>query len=63
MSRKRGRIAELVKMPNRPGLRAEELAALSALATATGRSRDALIREAVSDLLDKYGINRGVKAS
>lgn len=57
--RKRGRLREFVSMPNRPSLHEEELAALTVLAAGTGRSRDALIREAVSDLLDKYQINRG----
>ncbi|GAA2648566.1 hypothetical protein Adu01nite_86370 [Paractinoplanes durhamensis] len=50
-------------MPNRPGLREEDLAALTALATSLDRSRDSLIRESVSDLLTKYHVNEGVKAS
>lgn len=58
-TRKRGRLAEFVIMPNRPRLREEDLAALNALSTATGRGRDDLIREAVSDLLTKYQVDRG----
>lgn len=53
-----GPVRELVKMPNRPGLHEEDLAALNALATSTDRSRDSLIREAVSDLLIKYGFKK-----